>query len=300
MSYQRLIALVLVTSTLNSIADDSGQWSLLYEFHFTYKLYCKQYFYAQSRTSGKPNYFIHELKHGGKMGSQTAVGGWGSPYPNTFTYSFGDKHYFYGQASRSKYWFIQELISNGKVGKELSNGRFNNYFHAMFPFAIDGRQFYYGQRKNGNVYFTQELLPDATLGKNELASGKWDRYYDVQFAFSINGTHYFYGQCKKDKQYTITQLKSGGTIGSETDHGTLDDYDHSQFPFVYAGKQYIYRKSEKGSNIAEISSDGKMQPQQHRDDLDHHYKFSYVIDDVVYFYGQDPDKKWAITTFVMK
>lgn len=283
----------------NCLPDDSGTWSKYYEFQFYYGVYCKHYLYAQTQAGSKRNYIIHELKHGGKMGPETTHGGYNLRYESIFPYSIGDKQYYFRHTTKRNAYFTQVLLPNGKVGRQITDSSFESPFQVLFPFWIDGRQFFYGQRKNDFYYFTRELFANGRVAKEDVAHGKLDRFYDIQFAFSMNRTHYFYGQSKKDKQFTIKMLNSNGKVGPETDHGHLSSFGSTQFPFHYEGKQYIYIEDGNSTYTAEVTSMGKLQPRQRHSDLTHHYMFPYTIDNVVYFYGQEKNKDWVITTFVM-
>lgn len=300
MFYKVQIILVLLACVfiVRSVAEE-GKWNQRYSYQFPYESNGKHYFYAQSIEKDGHNYFIQELKSGGKMGDETAHGFWNQHYPSTFTYSMDDKHYFFGQSNTGNNYFTQELLADGKMGKEKAHGFFDRFYDVIFPFSIEGRQFFYGQSKGANNYFFQELLSDGRLGK-ETANGFWSKFYDIQFPVSINGKHFIYGQSQEDNYFFIQELNSDGKRGDETHNGFLDFFSSTQFPFEYNDKLYVYMENENNWYMMEITSNGKLQTKNpFQGNLNHHFDFPFKIDDTVYFYGQNSNNDWIIVRIDM-
>lgn len=275
---------------------DRGKWHQKYDHQFPYEVGGKSFFYAQSREKDGNNWFIQELKSGGKMGEETDHGFWSKQYQSIFSFSI-EKPYFFGQNSDSKNWFIQELRPDGKMGKETDHGFFDRFYNVMFAFQVGRRQYFYGQSAGANNYFIQELLPNGKIGK-ETANGFWSKFYDIQFPFSINGKQYFYGKSQSDNYYFIQELKSNGLLGDETDNG------HSsgsvQIPFKYSDQQFIYIEDGGSWYISEITADGKMQDRIRNGDVIDPHNFAYHLDGgTLFFYGQNSNNDWYIDQIVL-
>lgn len=300
MFYKVQIALVfLICALISRNAASHGKWKQHYDIQFPFVVNGKHYFYAQSIPKDGYNYFIQELKPGGKMGDQTDGGVWRNIYESTFPFYYtSEKLYFFGQSKRNRYYFTQELLPGGVVGKEITYGYFDYFYEVMFPFVIDDRQFFYGQNRNKKNYFFQELYGDGRLGY-ETTSGHWLKFYDIQFPFQINEQHYFYGQSKADKYFFIQEIKHDGTPGVETDQGFLDSFGTTQFPFIYENRQYIYIEDGASWYTAEITANGKLRPRERVGDLIDHHDFAYTIDGDLYFYGQNENNDWVIDKIVL-
>ncbi|KAJ7794263.1 hypothetical protein B0H14DRAFT_3159162 [Mycena olivaceomarginata] len=254
----------------------NGSWNYPYAVQFPFSIGDRQFFYGQNLS--EKNWFIQELKSGGKMGDETDHGTWGNAYgvqfPFTigdrelksggkmgdetdhgtwgnaygvqFPFTIGDRVFFYGQNLSTNYWFIQELKSGGKMGDETDNGTWSYAYGVQFPFTIGGRVFFYGQNLSGKNWFIQELKSGGKMG-DETDHGDWGNAYQVQFPYSIGSNQYFYGQNLSMNYWFIQKFEAGGKMGDELQGGFWNEPYSAQIPFAIGGSQYFYGQKLSGA-----------------------------------------------------
>uniref|UniRef100_A0A8D8SID9 Uncharacterized protein n=1 Tax=Cacopsylla melanoneura TaxID=428564 RepID=A0A8D8SID9_9HEMI len=290
-----------------------SKWDKFYTSPLTYSSQGRSFLYLHEEFGH--GWFISELFPNGTLSkSATDKGDWTYKYSSVIPFKIDGRTFFYGynniRPANSNTYGIRELLPNGKMGNQTDFGMWDTNYSTMFAFSLNGKTFLL-QENASHEWKIRELLPGGIMGE-VTQTGTIPLKCDVLFPYYVDGRVFAYGQNKINGFWCIIELLPGGKMGEHTDYyATTSYYYYIQFPFVFEGRNFLYRSNtdelEQDDNtriglytnwiIHELLPNGKMGQQITKGVWGGNFQIQipYTVGGKVFFYMTDSwDNRWYI------